>query len=284
LTAGGEWDSNPPLAGAGDPGGVPNPGADADPDFLGVFTAEGSARLFANERMSLAAGYDGYWSLHHEADQVDLQTHAGWVSGGTIVGPVHLGLRYDYAYTFLSLTNPFRQLHRATPTLGLREGNWGLTQPYYQLQYASYEDVDFPPNRTFQRQGPRHLFGVSQYFFLPAPFTYVTLGALGDLYDAEGTEWRYDGFETSFGAGYDFPWAVSLSWLWRFAHRDYRDQSAFAPERRRDEIHWVTAELARPIIDHWVARVAGSFAFQDSNVPVYDHTRKVVGAYLTYQW
>jgi hypothetical protein len=30
--------------------------------------------------------------------------------------------------------------------------------------------------------------------------------------------------------------------------------------------------------------VAGSFAFQDSNIPVYDHTRKVVGAYLTYQW
>lgn len=285
LSSGAEWDSNPTLAGADEPGGVPNPGADSDPDFRGVFTAEGSARLFTSERMSLSAGYDGYWSLHHEEDQVDLQTHAGWLSGGTVVGPVRLGLRYDYAYTFLSLSDPFRQLHRATPTVAVREGNWGITQPYYQLQYASFEDVNFPPNATFERDGPRHLFGLSQYFFLPAPFTYVTVGANGDLYDAQGTEWRYDGFETSLGAGYDFPGAVSLSWLWRFSHRDYRDESAFAPfEKREDDTHWVSAEIAKPIIEHWVARVAGSFAFQDSNVPVYDHTRKVVGAYLTYQW
>jgi tetratricopeptide (TPR) repeat protein len=285
LGSGGEWDSNPTLAGAPEPSGPPNPGADSDPGFRGVFTAEGSARILANESSSLSAGYDGYWSLNDEEHQVDLQTHAGWVSGGAIVGPVRLGLRYDYAYTFLSLSDPFRTLHRATPTLAVREGEWGLTQPYYQLQYASFEDPSFRPNATFSRDGPRHLFGVSQYFFLPAPFSYVTLGAVGDLYDADGTEWRYDGFETALGAGYDFPWAVSLAWLWRFSHRDYRDPSAFAPfEKRQDETHWVTAEIARPIVDHWVARVAGSFAFQDSNVPVYDHTRKVVGAYLTYEW
>jgi tetratricopeptide (TPR) repeat protein len=287
LTAGSEWDSNPTLAGSDDflPGGQPNPGADQDPDYRGVFTAEGSARLFANERVSVSAGYDGYWSLNHREEQLDLQTHAGWVSGGTLVGPVRVGLRYDYAYTFLSLSNPFRQLHRATPNVAVRQGNWGLTQPYYQIQYANFQNVDFPPNETFERDGPRHLFGLNQYFFLPEPFSYVTVGALGDLYDADGTEWRYDGFETSLGAGYDFPHAVSFSWLWRFAHRDYRDHSAFAPfERRQDSTHWVSAELARPIIDHWIARVAGSFAFQDSNIPVYDHTRKVVGAYLTYQW
>ncbi len=287
LTAGGEWDSNPTLAGANDflPDGEPNPGADQDSDYRGVFTAQGSARLFANERVAVSAGYDGYWSLNHDEDQVDLQTHAAWVSGGTVVGPVHVGLRYDYAYSFLSLSTPFRQLHRATPTLAVRQGNWGLTQPYYQLQIANFQNVDYPPNATFERDGPRHVFGLNQYFFLPAPFTYVTVGAVGDLYDSDGTEWRYDGFETSLGAGYDFPHAVSFSWLWRFAHRDYRDQSAFAPfDRRVDDLHQVSAELAKPIIDHWVARLAGSFAFQDSSIPVYDHTRKVVGAYLTYQW
>lgn len=287
LTAGAEWDSNPTLAGSDDflNNGQPNPGADSDPDWRGVFAAAGSARLFGNERVSLSAGYDGYWSLNHEEHQVDLQTHAGWVSGGTIVGPVRFGLRYDYAYTFLSISNPFRQLHRATPTLAVRQGSWGLTQPYYQLQYREYEDVDFPPNSTFKREGPRHLFGLSQFFFLPEPFTYVTVGASGDLYNSDGTEWRYDGFETSFGAGYDFPLAVSFSWLWRFAHRDYRDHSAFSPfDKREDDTHWVSAEIARPIVDHWIARVAGSFAFQDSNIPVYDYTRKVVGAYLTYQW
>jgi tetratricopeptide (TPR) repeat protein len=287
LTAGAEWDSNPLFASAENflLNGVPNP--DSDPTWRGVFTGSGNVRLFGNERASLTAGYDGYLSLNadDDAEEVDLQTHAASLSGGTVVGPVRLGLRYDYAYTFIDLSDPFRQLHRATPTVAVRQGEWGLTQPYYQFQYAHFEDLDFPPNATFNRDGPRHLFGVSQFFFLPEPFTYVTVGANGDLYDAVGTEWRYDGFETSFGAGYDFPWAVSFSWLWRFAHRDYRDHSAFAPSKRReDDTHWVSAEVARPIIDHWIARVAGSFAFQDSNVPVYDYNRKVVGAYLTYQW
>jgi len=287
LTAGGEWDSNPTLAGSDAflPNGQPNPLQREDPDVRGVFLAEASTRLFANEQAQLSAGYDGYWSLQHEQDDLDLQTNAGWVSGATALGPVRVGLRYDYAYTLLSLSKPFRQLHRATPTLAIRQGDWGLTQPYYQLQYASFQNSDFPPNATFKRDGTRHLFGLAQYFFLPQPFRYVTLGAVGDVLNSVGTEWRYDGFETSFGAGYDFPYAVSFSWLWRFAHRDYRDASAFTPFAKRvDDTHWLTAELARPIVEHWIARLAGSFSFQDSNIPVYDENRKVVGAYLTYEW
>jgi tetratricopeptide (TPR) repeat protein len=282
LTAGWEWDSNPLLASDEAfllANGQPNP--DRDPTQRGVFTGSGSARLYGNDRTSLSAGYDGYLSLNVDDDarDVDLQTHAGWLSGGTVLGPVRLGLRYDYAYTFIDLTDAFRQLHRATPTLAVRQGDWGLTQPFYQFQYYDFETFEnFPPNSAFDRDGPRHLFGLSQFFFLPQPFSYVTVGANGDLYDAQGTEWRYDGFETAFGA-------VSFSWLWRFAHRDYRDHSAFAPSKRReDDTHWVTAEIARPIIDRWIGRIAGSFAFQDSNVPVYDYNRKVVGAYLTYQW
>lgn len=287
LTAGGEWDSNPTLAGANDflPGGQPNPGADSDPDYRGVFLAAGRTRLLSTERSSVSAGYDGYWSLQHDVSRVDLQTHAGWVSGATLIGPIQAGLRYDYAYTFLSLTEPFRQLHRVTPNLAMREGSWGVTQPWYQFQYADFRNVDYPPNATFGRDGPRHRFGVNQFFFLPEPFDYVTIGAAGDLQDSDGTEFRYDGFETALGAGYEFPHAISFAWLWRYAHRDYREASAFAPfEDRKDDAHLVSASLARPILDHWVARVAGSFAFQDSNIPVYDHTRKVVGAYLTYEW
>jgi tetratricopeptide (TPR) repeat protein len=287
LTAGSEWDSNPTLDG-GDAfyaSGLQASTGNRNPTYRGVFTAEGSARLFSNERASVAAGYDGYWSLNHQEEQVDLQTHGAWISGGTRLGPVRVGMRYDYAYTFKDLTESFRQLHRATPTVSFREGSWGLTQPYYQLQYANFENVDFPPNATFERDGKRHLFGMNQYFFLPAPVTYVTVGATGDVYNSDGTEWEYDGFETSLGAGYDFANAFSFSWLWRFAHRDYRENSAFSPfDQRVDDTHWVSAELAKPIIEHWVAKIAGSFSFQDSNIPVYDHTRKVVGAYLTYQW
>ena len=38
------------------------------------------------------------------------------------------------------------------PSLAVRQGSWGLTQPYYQLQYANFQNVDFPPNATFERR------------------------------------------------------------------------------------------------------------------------------------
>src|SRR5262245_1484009 len=106
LSSGLEWDSNPLFASDESfllANGQPSP--DHDPTLRGVFTAAGSVRLFADERSSVAAGYDGYLSLNTDgsAHEVDLQTHAGWLSGGTIIGPVRLGLRYDYAYTFLDL-------------------------------------------------------------------------------------------------------------------------------------------------------------------------------------
>jgi tetratricopeptide (TPR) repeat protein len=278
LTAGIEWDSNPTFVG----GGIRS----KKDDFRGVFRVRGSYQLVDQERFSLTAGYDGYLSLHHRVDEVDLQTHVGWLSGGLNYDPVRFGLRYDYAYTMIDLSHKFRSLNRITPSVTYRESDWGVAQAYFQWQ-----NVDFLRHTTnpFDRDGNRYTFGINQFFFLPdllpEQITYVRIGALGELERADSADFSYDGCEVSAGAAADLPFGVQLTTLYRFIYRDYRSSNFFGPGRvREDFIHRLTAELTRPIGEHLEVSVATSLNFNDSNINVYDYNRYVVGAYLSYRF
>ena len=104
----------------------------------------------------------------------------------------------------------------------------------------------------------------------------------------DGTEWSYDGWEASFGAGYDFPYEVSLTWLYRFFWRDYRNESDYSDppgsEKREDRRHVLTVELARALTEHWVVSAGGAFTWSNSNIPVFDYDRQVGGVYVTYRF
>jgi len=280
LLGGMEYDSNPTVL-----GDVVSPKS----DWRGVLRPSASYRLVQTQAAALTAGYEGYLSFQIDQTEVNLQTHSAWLSGGYSLGPVRLGLRYDYAFTWIDTTDPFRHLHRVTPSLSIPEGDWGVTYVSYQFQYQDYLNDLAPAQKdTFDRDGTRNLFGASQFFFLPEPFTYVRLGALGDFTRTDGTEWSYDGFEVSFGAGYDFPYEVSLSWLYRFFFRDYRHGSYYAiprfSEEREDRRHVFTVELAKALTEHWVVSAGGAITWSNSNIPIYDYDRQVGGAYVTYRF
>jgi tetratricopeptide (TPR) repeat protein len=280
LLGGMEYDSNPTIE-----GDIVSP----DADGRGVLRPSASYRFVQTEAGSLTAGYDGYLSFHIDLTELNLQTHSAWLSGGYSLGPVRLGLRYDYAFSFVETTDPFRHLHRVTPSLSVREGEWGVTYVHYQFHHRDYlNDLTAGQEPVLDLDGTRHMGGASQYFFLPEPFTYVRLGVLGDFVRTDGTEWSYDGWEASFGAGYDFPYDVSLTWLYRFFFRDYLNESDFADppgsERREDRRHVLSVELAKALAEHWVVSVGGAFTWSNSNIPVYDYDRQVGGAYLTYRF
>jgi len=230
-----------------------------------------SARLFGDARLRSPAPDE--WGLGSDAVELDLPSRAGWVAGASLLGPA----REDDATALLGPADS-RRLRRAGPALLIPAGDWSLASSGGP---ASGEDPEL-------RLGAAPRLGVAQPFSLPQPFRYVTLGASGDhldRFDPLRPDGRGDGFETSLGAGYDLPYEFSFSWLWRFAHRDYGAVGGLDPLARRvDDTHWLTAELAHPLVDHWIARLTGSFRFQDSSLPAYDQDRKAVGAYLTYEW
>jgi tetratricopeptide (TPR) repeat protein len=274
LSAGGEWDSNPLVSGETVP---------RDDDYRGVWRARGSYRLWDRGGFSVNAGGEGYWSIHADEDVVDLQTYLSFVNLGYDLGPVTLGLGYDFLYTFFDFDDPFRRLNRLTPSVAVRESDWGLTQIYYQFQ-----DFEFFPgvqDPSLDADGQEHLVGIGQYVFLPAPVSYVRFGALGDFQETDGSEFEYKAYELFAGTSITLPFSSQFDVLYRFADRYYDANSFFPPNQEQEStIHRVTLELIKSVTPHIDVSVAGSLTFRDSNIPVFDYNRYIAGGYVTYRF
>lgn len=289
ITAGMEWDDNPLISGA-TAAGIPVNSAESD--FRGVIRPSASWSPYSTEKFRTNIGYDGYLSLHIEEKQVDLQIHNPWGSIGYDLGPFRFGLRQDYSYTQRDLTTPFRHLARTTPSIGYRPNDWSYTSLFYNYDWKDFLNPLLDP--SLNRDGWRHGIGLSQLFFLPKPFTYVRFGVYGDFNRTEGSEYQYDGFEANFGAGYDFPYQISLTWLYRFVLRDYDNPSffsvnssgAFSPftQKRKDYRNILTFELRKGLSRHWSISTGGSFTWNKTKVNFYDYSRHIVGTYVTYSF
>jgi tetratricopeptide (TPR) repeat protein len=294
ITAGLEYDSNPTIAPQDT---IRGQKLNAHKDGRGVYRIRGSYLLYEDDRYSATAGYDGYLSSHFDETYVDLMTHVGHLTTSADFDPLSFNLRYDYAYTWIDAfdTRKFRELHRVTPSVSYRESGWGFSQLYYQ-----FHEEDFKRPLLvgpLDRDGQRHVVGFNQFLF-PGPylaefmpFTYFRIGALGDFLDTDGSEFAYDSWEFSFGFGAELAGEVDLSVLYRLTDRDYRHDSIVSttgpppPAYKRDDLQSrVTFELNKALGNHWQVAIAGSFTFNDSNVPLYDYDRDIVGGYLTYRF
>jgi Tfp pilus assembly protein PilF len=283
VTAGLEYDSNPTIAGGP---------LKTRKDGRGVYRIRASYRLYEDERYSATAGYDGYLSSHFDETFVDLMTHVGYLTTSADFDPVSFNLRYDYAYTWIDAfdTRKFRELHRVTPSVSYRENDWGFSQIYYQFHEENFKRPLLAG--PLDRDGQRHVVGFNQFLFpgafLPEfmPFTYFRIGALGDFFNTDGTEFDYESWEFSVGFGAELPGKVDLSVLYRLTDRDYQNVTFFVPppERRDDLQSRITFELNKTLGEHWQVAIAGSFTFNDSDVPLYDYDRDIVGGYLTYRF
>lgn len=289
LTAGLEYDSNPLVAGKG---------LQRVDDGRGVYRVRANVRIYENDWASLDGGYDAFFSTHFDETAVDLQTHVGWASASAQLGPVRLSSRYDYAYTAIDMSKRFRSLHRLTPSALVSEGDWGVAQAFFQYQHLDYyraQLVSAPGlnPHALDRDGDEYAAGLTQFFFLPAPFRYLRIGGLADFLTVQGSEFDYDAWEINTGFGVALPLDVELTTLYRYIRRDYRNASIFTresgpptvPSTRRDEdIHRLTVELARALGEHFELSLGGSFNFHDADVGIYDHNRHIVGSYLTYRF
>jgi len=292
LSAGMEFDSNPKFAGKGNPNrpaGTPNYGNNEE-DIRGVFRLRGSYDFIDDGTWKLTGGYDGYLSKHDAADRVDLQTHAGWLAGTYNLDPFRFGLRYDYAFTMIDLTDPFRSLNRVTPSVTYREQEWGIAQLFFQ-----YQNEDFLRNlpNVFDRDGNRYSVGANQFFFCETPLVnYLRLGAVGEFLRADSADFSFDGFEVSGGYSLVLP-VVEVEWtaLYRFLYRDYLSVNVLpsnwvtgSTAERLDKVHKLSVEFVRDITENIEASIAGSLTWQDSNIDAYEYNRYVAGAYLTYHF
>lgn len=294
ATVGFEYDDNVRLS-PDDVGFTAQPGT-AD-SGAAVVRLQGQAEAYGDERLSWRVGYDGYLQIYTNTSDDDFgttqaspsdlsqQTHVAWTNATYEFAAVSVGLRYDFSYTAIDLTDNFRNIHRVAPTLYVPVSDWGLFLAYYQFLYYDY-DFDTSNSDAFDRSGPQNSVGAQQFVFLPAPFRYTVIGVLYTNFDSEGTEFRHNAAEVSAGVAMDLPWGVSASALYRYVYRDYTEDSAVTPilepREREDDEHEISFNLDRTFAKRYNVAVAGSYSKNDSNIRNFDIDRFRIGAYFRY--
>lgn len=284
ATAGLEYDSNPTVVGDSTVGNFQE-----KDDVAGVFRAGGQIQPVDHEGARLQLGYDGFVSLYNDTSDVSQQTHVAWANALLDRDPIRVGVRYDFAYTALSLNDRFRLLHRVLPSISLRNNDWGVTRLAYEFQASNFDDRGAPAAPLvgpddFNRSGPQHSIGLDQFVLLPAPLTFAQVGARATTFQSDGSEFDYQGFDVVFGTGVGLPFESDLRFQYRFQYRDYDGRSRIDPanpESRIDEVHYLNVDLRIPILAYLDLSIAGSFIFNDSKVSFYQYDRQIVGTYLT---
>ncbi len=298
LTSGIEFDSNPTFVGRSVTLSIVEGDEFSEielkrkEDVLGVFSIDTYYDLLDMEFVTLRAGYSGFVSLHDRADEVDQVTHLGWADLGLHYGDFRLGTRFDASTTDLDLDADYLEMRRVSPSLTYANSEWGVTQLLYQYHDLAYR-FDTTDVEEFDADGTLHDVSLSQFIYLPAPFTYARAGVGYQRQRTDGTEFEYDGVVVSVGAGVELPFDARGGILVQYFHRDYRNEhtptTAFPtggdPRKRDDDIARLKLDLTVPFAQYWEVALRGAFTFIDSNIEdIYDYNRHVVGTYVTFTY
>ncbi len=292
LTTGIEFDSNPTFVGGNvvlltDEGSVE---LERKEDVLGVFSIDTYYDLLDMEYVSLRAGYSGFLSLHDDADEVDQFTHLGWADLGFHYADWRVGARFDVSTTDLDLDEDYLEMRRVSPSVTYANASWGVTQFLYQYHELEYR-FDTTGAPEYDADGKFHDVSLSQFIYVPAPFTYARAGLGFQRMRNDGAEFEFDGVAVSLGAGIELPFDARGGVLIQYFHRDYENRST-PPDgaaggtrpKRNSDIARLKLDLTVPFAQYWEVALRGAFTFNDSNIGDYDFNRHVVGTYVTFTY
>ena len=157
--------------------------------------------------------------------------------------------------------------------------------------YARYAYNDFQFNRLAERldrDGHDIRFGYDHLVSVVEQKTTLRGGVFGRHYIAEGTEYDHSGVGAWLGLSQALPWKFTLDLSGSFAYDNYDDISQFViagdppnTSNREDYIGTAGAVLSRPITSWLSASARWNYLNSESNTPVFDYDRHIVGAFFT---
>jgi tetratricopeptide (TPR) repeat protein len=148
------------------------------------------------------------------------------------------------------------------------------------------------------RDGISVVAGVEHTFPLNDGNTQLRGGPVAEYYAAKGDEWDAWGVGGEIGVRQALPWQLTLDVAGRYVYRPYSNPSSYPDfdeiesgvqyalddSDRRDHYVEVDVRLERPITRWLTASIRYDYLKNDSNVPVFDYDRHLVGGYLTVTW
>jgi tetratricopeptide (TPR) repeat protein len=291
-----EWDDNVVLR--GDDVTLPNAGTPSrisnQRDWSVWWGAEARAELLRTENWAGGAIGGYYGDAHFDLHSFDQQTPTAslWLDR-RVDDQSFVRLQPFFGYTWTE-GDPYLLTVGGTLSYNRSFDEAGAGTLYATYAYRNYlfpisstgdppGGIDFTKKRdrdgTDFRVGYDHAIDVTDSTTLRAGVHYGS-------YEADGNEYSKQSVGGRLGLYQRLPWKLGFDADAYYAYEPYRRESSFpAPfansAKRRDGYFNLRLQLDRPITD-WLS-VAAYYRYtdNDSNTPVFDYDRNIIGGYLT---
>ncbi|NWF73930.1 MAG: tetratricopeptide repeat protein [Nitrospirae bacterium] len=309
LTLGGFYDDNVAI----------NPNSNADP-FVQALRArptrspgfltslQADYAFYRQGPLEAKATYSFYQTVNTNSGvgSFDIQDHLGGLSGayrGTLRAmPYELGAQYTYDYMFLGLDGFLSRQSLVLPAVIVPPSTMvpglgtvqHLTTVLYRHQTKNFflepgdNDIRFAPE---SRDAQNNMFGFLHVFRFAQDRYLLRLGYQHDTEASKGTAFTYRGNRLQTGGEMVLPWqniAVRMDYEWHW--RDYQyAQTVFTDNdgrlsARDDTTRILFLQLSKPFPYSMTVALQYQGIWNDSNIPVYDYTKNVVTAQVTWAY
>lgn len=309
LSVGGFYDDNVAIN--------PNPSSDPfvqalrsrptnSPGFMTTLRADYA--LYRQGPFETTLTYAYYQTVNTDSGMgaFNIQDHLGGLAGayrGTLASvPYELGAQYTYDYMFLGSNGFLSRQSLVLPVVlvppSLTVPGIGTVQHLSTLLYRHQSknffrepaDNDFrfaPESRDAQNNmiGLLHIFRFAQDRYL------LRVGYQYDTEASKGTAFTYNGNRLQFGGETLLPWQqVSLRVDYELHWRNYRyAQTLFTDEAgvlnpRADTERNLFVQVSKPLANRLTLALQYQGIWNDSNIPVYNYSKNVVTALVTWTY
>lgn len=249
-------------------------------------------------------GFLQTYNFNDNLDRFNFQNHQvganGFYRGALLNMPFQWGLHYTYDYLFLDMKgflsrhSPSTTLSFAAPSVNLpfigKMANLTTLIGRYQIKSFLGEFGDFDARFISQfRDGYNAMGGLLHVFRFAEDRFLIRLGYQHDNESTSGTDFSYVGNRLQVGGQVGLGWGVTVRYDYDIHWRDYKNsQSLFVDDnlnsgtKRRDieQTHFV--QISKQLSDHFSVSAQYQRIREDSNIPVYDYTKNVYTALVTW--
>jgi hypothetical protein len=258
-----------------------------DAGFL--FTLAGHVDPYRDDRTLVRLDYDFFQVLHTEETDFDVRSNRfrGTLSRAIVPG-TWVGLQGGYDHTTLD-SHAYLQEPWVMPFASIVEGDFGATQFVYRHTAQDYLGSPFG-GTPINRDGSLDAGGITQLIYLFDRRLALTLAYTYEQaspFHASGNDFARNSHVGDVGLRFQAWWRVLVDVSYQYREDGYTEPNSIALPafvKRKDEGHYVTTYLRRPIFQNLDAVLSYFATVNGSNLALYDYHRHVVALEMRYSF
>lgn len=248
-------------------------GVERESDTRNVLNARIKGKYALDEQKELYGEAIIYQSLHNNRDEYD-QLRQNYLAG------IHMpqdgyGFRIPYSYAHFTLDHDFYYKYQAlTPEAYLRLSTTSTLHGLIKFQLDDYrDDVSEEENRD----GSKTSFNLMYHHYFDRNRGQGGYMMTVQQNDSDGANWKSEEYIASGYLTYYFSRRMAGRFDLRYGQQDYDNLHSVYSVVRDDSYLSSSLSFSYWYDKHWEFKLTGLWIDRDSNIPLYDYTRKVYG-------